>query len=157
MADIPLGSVPVSILNDTDKIIFAEGTEAKQTPYSDMKTDMLGSAVLATTAPKSKEAINELVQDLLESTGYGVVSGGVVTAQSTPNMTVQVSACTLKTATGARQVVSANAALAVTTADTTNPRKDIVYVDSTGVIQYLQGTANATPTAPTTPTRGFLL
>jgi hypothetical protein len=157
MSDLPLGNVPVSVLDDSDNIIFTEGQYAKKIPYLDMKNDMLGSANLSTTAPTSKEAINELVQDLLEATGYGIVNGGVVSAQSTPNMTVNVTSCTLKTATGARQVVSANASLAITTADTTNPRKDIVYVNSTGVISYLQGTAAASPISPTTPVGASLL
>lgn len=155
--DVYLGNVPTSPLDDADNIIFAEGINIRKVPYGDVKKDIIGEEALKTKAPKTKEAINELVQDLLESTGYGVVSGGVVTAQSTPNMTVQATGCTLKTATGARQVVAANAALVITTADTTNPRKDIVYVDSVGVIQYLQGTAAASPTAPTTPTGGSLL
>lgn len=157
MSDLPLGNVPLSILDDSDNIIFTEGQYAKKISYSDVKTDMLGSANLATTASKTKEAINELVQDLLESTGCGVVSGLAVSAQATPNMTVNVAAGILKTATGARQVISANAALAITTANTTNPRIDIVYISSAGVISYLQGTAAASPTAPSTPNGGTLL
>ncbi|MFT8351292.1 hypothetical protein [Clostridium saccharoperbutylacetonicum] len=155
--DTKLGDVPSSTLSDTSNVIFTDGENVRKEAYASMKADMLGTATLATNSPKIKEGINELVQDLLESTGYGVVSGGVVSSQSTPNMTANVTGCTLKTSTGARQVVGANAALVVTTADTTNPRKDIVYVDSTGVAQYLQGIAALSPTAPVTPSGGFLL
>jgi hypothetical protein len=154
---IRIGNVPTSTLNDTDNILFAEGEAPRKVQYSEMKADIIGSATLLTNADKPKEAINELVQDLLDSCGYGVISGGVVSTQSTPNMTVQVSACTYKTSTGARKTATANSSLTVAAADTTNPRADIVYINSSGVISYLQGTAAASPVAPATPTGGFLL
>jgi len=157
MAELPLGNVPLSTIEDNDNIIFTEGQYAKKIAYSDVKVDMLGSANLVTKEPKTKESINEIVQDIIDTGGYGIISGGVVSAQTVPNMTVQVTACTLRTSTGARQIANANTSLAITTADTTNARNDIAYVDSTGVIQYMQGTAAATPIAPTTPTGGQLL
>ncbi|WP_315069607.1 pyocin knob domain-containing protein [uncultured Clostridium sp.] len=154
---VRLGNVPTSVLNISDNIIFAEGEAPRKALYGDVKKDIVGNATLTTAAQKPNEAINELNQDLLDSVGYGVISGGVVSAQSTPNMTVQVSACTLKTAVGARENILTNASLPITAADTTNPRKDIVYVDSAGAIQYLQGTAASSPVAPTIPTGGTLL
>ncbi len=87
--DIALGNVPSSALDNTDNVIFTEGELAKKVQYSDMKTDIVGNANLSTASQTAKEAINELNQDLLDSVGYGVISGGVVTAQSTPNMTVR--------------------------------------------------------------------
>ena len=152
-----LGNVPTSTLDGTDNIIFAEGEAPRKALYSEVKKDIVGESTLTTTAQKPLEAVNELNQDLLEATGYGVVSGGMVSAQSTPNMTVNVTACVLKTATGARQIPVANNSLAVTVADTTNPRIDIVYINSSGVVSYLQGTAAAGPTVPATPTGGTLL
>lgn len=152
-----IGNVPTSTLNDADNILFAEGEAPRKVQYSDMKADMLGTATLATTAPKPKEAINEINQGLLDTGGYGVISGGVVTEQSAPNMTVQVSECTLKTATGKRQIATANTALTIATADITNPRIDIIYVNSSGVISYLEGTVAESPTVPSTPTGGSLL
>ena len=44
--------------------------------------------------------------------------------------------------------------ITVDTADTTNARKDIIYVNSTGEIIYLAGTAAE---APSTPTGGLIL
>lgn len=154
---IRIGNVPTSTLNDTDNILFAEGEAPRKAQYSEMKADIVGSATLLTNADKPKEAINELVQVLLDSVGYGVISGGVVSAQSTPNMTVQVTACTYKTSTGARKTATANSSLTVAAADTANPRIDAIYINSSGVISYLQGTAATSPVAPTTPVGGFLL
>ena len=94
---------------------------------------------------------------IFEKTGYGVVSGLVVSAQTTPDMTVKVSAGVAYTATGIRYAPSAVASLAVTAANATNPRIDIVYLSSAGVITYLAGTAAATPSAPATPTGGLRL
>jgi hypothetical protein len=90
------------------------------------------------------------------STG-GVVSGGVVTAQGTPDQTVAVTECVLITPEGKRYVVAANATLAADAADATNPRIDIVYDTSAGVLTYLAGTAAATPAQPATPANGTLI
>jgi hypothetical protein len=57
-------------------------------------------------------------------------------------------------ANGDRFTPSAVASLAVTAADATNPRIDIVYVSSLGVVTYLAGTAAATPSAPSVPAGG---
>lgn len=94
-----------------------------------------------------------------ETIGSGVLynSGLLVSAQSTPNMTVSVTTGTAYMPNGTRMTPVANTSLAITTADTTNPRIDIVYVDSTGVISYLAGIASATPTAPSLPSGGILL
>lgn len=89
----------------------------------------------------------------LEKTSYGVYSGLGVTAQATPDMTVAVATGTIYMATGARFTPTA-ATVTVTAADSTNPRIDIVYVNSTGVIAYLAGTAAASPSAPSVPADG---
>ena len=92
-----------------------------------------------------------------EKTGYGVLSGLVVAAQSTPDMTVQVSAGVAYMSNNTRYAPATVASLAVTAADATNPRIGIVYLSSEGVVSYLAGTAAATPAAPATPTGGLLL
>jgi len=89
-----------------------------------------------------------------EKTGYGVYSGLAVTAQSTPNMTVNVSAGVIYMDTGRRFTPVANTALSINAADATNPRIDIVYVDSSGVIAYLAGTAATSASAPSVPSGG---
>jgi len=89
-----------------------------------------------------------------ERTSYGVVSGLIVAQQTVADMTVKVSAGIIYMADGTRYAPSAVAIQAVTAADATNPRIDIVYVNSSGVISYLAGTAGATPTAPSVPAGG---
>jgi hypothetical protein len=101
--------------------------------------------------------LNKLLTQELESTGYGVISGLTTSAQSTPNMTVSVITGLVYMSNGTRYTPTANTALVITTADETNPRIDIVYVNSTGVISYLAGTPLASPVAPTLPTGGLLL
>lgn len=108
-------------------------------------------------------AINELdiekadKSQFIEKTSYGVYAGLGVTQQATPNMTVSVATGTIYMVNGDRWTPTANTALAVTTADATNPRIDIVYVNSLGVIAYLAGTPGATPVQPSTPAGGQLL
>ena len=157
MSDLPLGNVPTSTLDDTDNLIFAEGSAARKVPYGDAKKDIVGEATLITKAQKPKEAINELANNLLESTGYGVISGLTVSAQSTANMTVNVASGIVDMATGARLTPSGNSALTISTADATNPRIDIIYVNTDATIGYLSGTPAASPTVPTTPTGVFVL
>lgn len=98
-----------------------------------------------------------ITTQLTEKTGYGVISGLVVSAQSTPDMTVKVSAGVAYMSNNTRYAPAAVASLAVTAADATNPRIDIVYLSSEGAVSYLAGTAAATPAAPATPTGGLLL
>jgi len=93
----------------------------------------------------------------IESSGYGTISGLTTTAQSTPNMTVNVATGTVHMANGVRYTPSANSTLAITTANATNPRIDIIYVNSSGVISYLAGTPASSPVVPTVPLGGFLL
>ncbi|MDP4117666.1 MAG: hypothetical protein Q8873_00535 [Bacillota bacterium] len=98
--------------------------------------------------------LNNIRQLNTEKTGYGVYSGLTVSAQSTPDMTVSVATGVIFMENGRRFTPTANTALAVTAADATNPRIDIVYVNSSGVISYLAGTAAASPAAPSVPTGG---
>lgn len=91
------------------------------------------------------------------SGGGGVFAGGAVTAQGTPDQTVAVSAGSIITPEGKRYAFNGVSALAATAADVTNPRIDIVYVASDGVVTYLAGTAAASPSQPATPSNGTLL
>lgn len=94
---------------------------------------------------------SDLIQQINERTSYGVVTGLNVAAQSTPDMTVDVSSGIIYMLNGNRFEPTPNSTLAVTEADTSNPRVDIAYVNSTGIISYLAGTASATPSAPSVP------
>ena len=102
------------------------------------------------------DAINELLTQIKEKTSYGVVSGLTVTAQNTPDMTVNVSSGIIYMQDGERFEVGTDV-ITIDTADTTNARKDIIYVNSTGEITYLAGTAAEVPEAPSTPTGGLIL
>lgn len=76
-----------------------------------------------------------------------VLSGGAVTAQGSPNMTVAVAKSAVLTA----GVLKATAAWTgtITTADATNPRLDLVVVDSSGAGQVRAGTPAVNPKPPT--------
>ena len=79
--------------------------------------------------------------------GIYVVSGGAVTAQGAPNMTVVVAASVVYSTT--RFPVAASASLAVTAADLTNPRLDAAVVTSAGVLAMRTGVAAAFTTTTT--------
>lgn len=127
------------------------------TVVNDLTTGGTTNALSAEQGKALDASISELSTKVLEKTSYGIYAGLAVSAQSTPNMTVSVATGTIYMANGDRFTPTANTALAITAADTTNPRIDIVYVNSSGVISYLAGTAAASPTAPSVPTGGQLL
>ena len=81
--------------------------------------------------------------------GTYVKSGGVVTAQGVPNLTVAVAACVVYSQ-GFRFPVAASASLAIATADLTNPRLDAIVVTTAGVLAVRTGVAVAF-TSTTTP------
>lgn len=60
MADLPIGNVPTSTLNDTDNMIFAQGSAPKKIAYGEIKKDILGNETLATTTETIKGLINEI-------------------------------------------------------------------------------------------------
>jgi hypothetical protein len=102
------------------------------------------------------DAINELLTQIKEKTSYGVVSGLEVTAQNVPDMTVNVASGIIYMQDGERFEVEADT-MAVVEADEENPRIDIIYINGTGVVSYMQGTAAENPTAPETPLGSQLL
>lgn len=98
-----------------------------------------------------------LALSIRERSGDGVISGMVVAAQTSANMTVSVTAGVAYMPSGLRRAPAAVAALAVPAADATNARKDIVYLSAAGVVTYLAGTPAASPSAPALPAGGVLL
>jgi hypothetical protein len=111
---------------------------------------------LETKATNLVDAINELLMQIKEKTSYGVVSGLEVTAQGEPDMTVNVSSGIIYMQDGKRFEVEAGTK-AVEEADADNSRIDIIYINGTGVVSYMQGIAAAVPTAPETPSGSQLL
>lgn len=101
--------------------------------------------------------INKSILALEESTGYGVISGLTVSAQPTPDMTVNVATGIVHMPNGMRLTPMANSNLIVEEADVNNPRVDIIYVKNDNLIGYLAGTPASSPTAPDTPSDAFLL
>lgn len=88
---------------------------------------------------------------LAESTGYGIVSG---CEPSISGLTVKVGAGVIHLADGTRkEIVQTN--ITLDNADPTNPRIDLVYIDSTGAVAKITGTAAASPSVPTLPTDGI--
>jgi hypothetical protein len=91
-------------------------------------------------------------------TGNGVVSGMAITAQSSPNMTVQ-SASGVINYGGVALVVGAVASLAIAAADATNVRTDLIHVTSAGAVQVITGTPAppASVKPPALPATSILL
>ena len=111
---------------------------------------------LETISTTLVDAINELLMQIKEKTSYGVVSGLEVTAQDEPDMTVNVSSGIIYMQDGERFEVEADTK-AIVEADAENPRIDIIYINGTGVVSYMQGEAEAEPEAPETPSGSQLL
>jgi len=112
---------------------------------------------LETRATNLVDAINELLTQIKEKTSYGVVSGLTVTAQDVPDLTVKVTSGIIYMQNGDRFITPEAPGLVIFEADATNPRIDIIFVNSTGTLGYLQGTAEEGPKAPETPSGSQLL
>lgn len=82
----------------------------------------------------------------------GVMSGAAVTAQATPNMTVAVAAGVVRI--GGRRVAVTAGNVTITTANATNPRHDLITVDTSGALAAVAGTPAAitTTSEPVFPT-----
>lgn len=86
------------------------------------------------------------------SQGYsltGVKTGCAVTAQGSPNMTVAVAAGTIYWLFAEVAVTAGN--VTITAANATNPRIDLVVVNSSGVKSVVAGTPAVVPTQPALP------
>lgn len=79
----------------------------------------------------------------------GVQSGCAVTAQGSPNMTVAVAVGVVRIAGRRVSVVAGN--VTITAANATNPRIDLITVDTTGTKAAVAGTAAAVPLEPAVP------
>lgn len=88
---------------------------------------------------------------LAESTGYGIVSGCTPTISG---LTVTVAAGIVHLADGTRKELSAST-VTLDTADSTNPRIDLVYINADGEVAKVTGTASASPVVPTLPSGGI--
>ena len=87
----------------------------------------------------------------VETTGYGIVSG---CEPSISGLTVTVGAGIVHLADGTRkEIVQTN--ITLDNADPTNPRIDLVYIDSTGTVAKVTGTAATSPSAPDVPSGGI--
>lgn len=95
--------------------------------------------------------IDSLEKYLAESTGYGIISGCEPTISG---LTVTVGAGIVHLADGTRKEI-AETNVTLDSADPTNPRIDLVYIDSTGTVAKVIGTAVASPSAPVLPTGGI--
>lgn len=78
-------------------------------------------------------------------------TAGLVTAQSSPDMSVQVAAATVYNASGTRIAGAANNNLAIGAADATNPRYDLISFNASGVATVTAGTPGGYPTVPSLP------
>lgn len=78
--------------------------------------------------------------------GNGVVSGCAVTAQGTPNMTVAVASGTVIADATIASVSSGN--VTISAADSTNPRFDLITVNSSGTKAVVAGTAASNAVFP---------
>jgi len=86
----------------------------------------------------------------LNRNDYGVISGLSVSEQSTPSMGVTVSAG--KCVIGGKIYSFSSTNVSLDAADSTNPRKDIIIVNSSGVITKVTGTPEAaSPSGETGP------
>lgn len=85
----------------------------------------------------------------------GVLSGCAVSAQGTPNKTVAVAVGTVLVAGATVAVAAGN--LTLDDADGTNPRFDLIAVNSSGVKAVTKGTAAANPVFPAAPAGSAVL
>lgn len=87
--------------------------------------------------------------------GDGVLSGLGCSAQASPDMTVAVAAGQARI--GGYYPVYAGGNATITTADSTNPRIDIITLDYNAAITVTAGTAASAPVAPSIPANSVLL
>ncbi|OLN21843.1 hypothetical protein BTO30_12540 [Domibacillus antri] len=102
-------------------------------------------------AAKKTELDEELATRQVENIGHGVSTGLNVLASATPDLNAHVQPGVIYMPDGKRYKFSTAKPFTVPAADATNPRQDIIYVSSAGAIEYLAGTAAATPAEPALP------
>ncbi len=87
--------------------------------------------------------------------GTSVVSGCLVTAQGSPDMTVAVASGTVRVGTTTAAVSAGN--LTIGTADATNPRFDLIAVNNVGTKSVVAGTPAAAPVFAAIPADSVIL
>jgi hypothetical protein len=87
--------------------------------------------------------------------GDGVISGCAVTAQGSPDMTVAVGSGTIQISATSYSITGANKA--ITAADGSNPRIDLICANTSSALTVTDGTAAANPKAPDIPANSVLL
>ncbi len=99
--------------------------------------------------------IQDKIESVPESTGYGVISGLGVTAQSTPNMSVLVNSGRAHMPVSSKRVnLTSSTTIPITASDALKPRTDIVYINASGVPSYL---ASGLGTAAVAGTRNYTI
>jgi len=92
------------------------------------------------------------------SAGTGVVSGCAVTAQATPDMSVDAASGWFSLNGGPEKPLTPNAALAIGAADATNPRFDLITADYASTnVAVTAGTPAATAVFPAIPAGSVVL
>lgn len=109
---------------------------------------------------EAKLHANVLLRDVEVSGPIGANGGvcnqststaGAVTAQSSPDMSVQVAAGTVYNAAGKRISGASNSNLSIGAADATNPRYDLISFSASGVATVTAGTPGGSPSVPSLP------
>jgi len=104
----------------------------------------------------AKQAITSLELNFSDITGYGVVHGLNVVAQSIPNMSVIVAAGVAHLYNGKRYELEENITVNIDAADALYNRIDIIYINSDGQLTYGKGVATQDPIAPI-PVNGIVI
>jgi len=106
-------------------------------------TDNLGAA--------TKQYSDLMLPTIVESTGYGSVSGSSSTISG---LIETVQAQNIHMQNGQRISIS-QTTVSHSTADSTNPRIDLTYLSSAGIVTLTTGNPSATPVVPTLPSGAF--
>lgn len=109
-------------------------------------------AAFAAQAAPDKVDIDILVAGV---GGTGVISGCAVTAQGTPDMTLAVASGSVRVGSTVATVSAGN--VTITAANATNPRFDLVVVDSAGAKSVTAGIAAASPAFPSIPANSVVV
>lgn len=110
----------------------------------------------AASYPRQAGGFADLIDQVAAAlAGDGVLSGMGVAAQSTPDMTVAVAAGQVRI--GGYFAAYAGANVTITTADSTNPRFDLICCDYNGTVSRVGGTAAALPVPPAIPANSIEL
>lgn len=120
------------------------------------KTVTLGRDPTADLDAATKQYVDaQVAARWREEAGFGVATGLAVSAGS--GMTVSVGAGRCYLDNGTRKVFATATAVSLSAASTANPRKDVIYIDNTGVIRVAEGTPASSPAEPSIPSTAIKL